>query len=153
MNFEIRKMQRNDKDAVIKMMREFYTSPAVITSGSEKIFAANVDNCTGGSDLVEGFIFETGDKIIGYGILAKGYSTEFGGECIWIEDIFIAAEFRGRGVGADFIRHARKKYPDKIFRLESESDNTKALALYKKFGFKELPYLELVLAGECFGGN
>ena len=150
---KIRKMRRDDKDAVIKMMREFYTSAAVITNGSEKIFAANVDNCTGGSNLVEGFIFEIDGEIIGYGILAKGYSTEFGGECIWIEDIFVEENFRGRGIGAKFIQHVKEIHAGKILRLESERGNSKALAFYKKFGFEELPYLELVLAGESIGGN
>lgn len=149
-----REMQRGDKAAVIEMMREFYTSAAVITNGSEEIFAANFDNCTGGSDFVDGFIFEIGGRVIGYGILAKGYSTEFGGECIWIEDIFVEAEWRGYGIGSEFIRRVAEKYSGKILRLESESDNAAALALYKKFGFKELPYMELILTrGDSIGKN
>lgn len=147
-------MRRDDKDAVIKMMREFYTSAAVITIGSEEIFAANVHNCTGGSNFVEGFVFETGGKVIGYGILAKSYSTEFGGECIWIEDIFVEAEYRGQGIGSEFIRRVAEEYPDKIFRLETEKDNSAAMTCYKKFGFKELPYTELILTrGESIGKN
>ena len=147
-NFTIRKMRRGDKDAVIKMMREFYTSAAVATNGSEKIFATNVENCTGGSDFVDGYIFEAGGRIIGYGIIAKSYSTEFGGECVWIEDIFVEAGSRGRGLGAEFIRYVAEKYSGRIMRLEAEGDNEAALALYKKFGFKELPYTELVKTRE-----
>lgn len=149
-----REMQRGDKKIVMEMMREFYSSPAVFTSGSEEIFAANVDNCTGGSNFAEGFIFETGGKIIGYGILAKSYSTEFGGECIWIEDIFIEAQWRGRGIGSEFIRRVAEKYSSKILRLEAENDNSAALGLYKKIGFKKLPYMELILTrGESIGKN
>ncbi len=141
-------MRRGDKDAVIKMMREFYTSAAVATNGSEKIFAANVANCTGGSDFVDGFIFETGGRIVGYGIVAKSYSTEFGGECVWIEDIFVESGSRGRGLGSEFIRYVAEKYSGKILRLEAEGDNSAALSLYKRFGFKELPYTELVMTRE-----
>ena len=144
MEITIRKIQRGDAEVVTDMMREFYTSPAVLTDGSEKIFAANVENILSGSPYVEGFVFVAEEKIVGYGITAHGYSTEFGGECIWLEDIFVAEEFRGRGVGSKFIRYVKARYPEKILRLEAEADNNSALELYKHFGFKELPYLELV---------
>ena len=141
---EIRKFIDADKNIVIDMMRRFYNSPAVITNGSEKIFAANFDACLNDSALIEGYVFVEGEKIIGYGMIAKSFSTEFGGECIWIEDIFIEKNFRGKGFGTRFLNFVREKYPDKNLGLEVESDNVKAVAAYKKFGFKELPYLELV---------
>ncbi len=144
--FKIRKILREDTAAVLKMMRTFYNSATVITNGSEKIFAANIENCLGSSNFIEGFVFLADEKIIGYGMLAKGYSTEFGGECIWIEDIFIEAEYRGRGYGTKFIEYVKEIYPNKILRLETEHENLSALNVYKNLGFKELPYLELVLA-------
>ena len=144
MKITIREMKREDSAIVVDMMRKFYTSPAVITDGSEKIFAANVENCLNGLTCAAGFVFVDGDKVIGYGITARSYSTEFGGECIWLEDIYIAAEYRGRGVGSQFVSYVKARHPDKILRLESETGNDKALAFYKRLGFKELPYLELV---------
>jgi len=148
MEITIRKMQRGDAEIVINMMREFFNSPAVITNGSEKIFAANVENCLSGSPYVEGFVFVDGEKIFGYAITAHSYTTEFGGECVWIEDIFIKAEYRGHGVGTKFIQHIQELYPDKILRLEAEPDDVKLLNFYKRFGFKELPYLELFCSGD-----
>ena len=141
----IRKMIDADKNIVIDMMRRFYNSSAVITNGSEKIFAANVDACLKNSAYLEGYVFVVDEKIIGYGMIAKSFSTEFGGECIWIEDIFIERDFRGKGFGTRFLNFVKEKYPDKNLGLEVESDNVKAIAAYKKFGFKELPYLEMVL--------
>ena len=121
--FKIRKITAADKEIFIEMMRKFYNSPLVITNGSEKIFEDNFKNCVGGSNFVEGFIFCVEDKIIGYGVIAKSYSTEFGSECIWIEDIFIAAEYRGRGYGTKFIEYVKKIYPNKILRLEITGNN------------------------------
>ena len=101
-----------------------------------------------GSPYVEGFVFVGDEKIIGYGITAHSYATEFGGECIWIEDIFVEAQYRGQGVGTKFIRYVKERYPNKIFRLESETDNVAALKIYKRLGFNELSYLELVCNGD-----
>ena len=149
MEITIRKMQRGDEKFVIDLMREFFNSPATITNASEKIFAANVKNCLDDSICAEGFVFVDGEKIIGYAVTAKSYATEFGGECIWLEDIFIKEKYRGRGVGSKFIRHVKKIYPEKILRLEAEADDKKLLNFYKRFGFKELPYLELVCEKNC----
>ena len=140
----IRKMVQEDREIVIDMMRRFYNSPALITNGSEKIFANNVDSCLKNSNYVEGFVFVDDDRVIGYGMLAKSFSTEFGGECIWIEDIYLEEEYRGQGIGSYFIQFIKSTYPDKILRLEVEGDNEKAISTYEKNGFKRLPYMELV---------
>lgn len=142
----IRKMIDADKNIVTNMMRQFYNSPALITNGSEKIFKNNVESCLKNSPYIEGYVFVVDEKIVGYGILAKSFSTEFGGECIWIEDIYLEENFRGQGLGTKFIQFVKEKYPEKILRLEAEHDNVKAVAAYKKLGFKELPYLEMVLS-------
>ncbi|MBR1728347.1 MAG: GNAT family N-acetyltransferase [Selenomonadaceae bacterium] len=141
----IRKMQSKDREIIIDMMRQFYNSPALITNGSEEIFVNNVDSCLKNSPYVEGYTFIVDNQVIGYGILAKSFSTEFGGECIWIEDIYIKENFRGQGFGTKFIEYVKNNYSDKILRLEAERDNYKALLTYKKNGFKELPYVEFVL--------
>ena len=145
MEFEIRKMISADNNFVIDMMRRFYNSPALITDGSEEIFKNNVESCLKNSPYIDGYVFEVEEKIIGYGMVAKSFSTEFGGECIWIEDIFIEENFRRQGIGSKFIQFVKENYPQKIFRIEAEHDNFKAVSTYKKFGFKELPYLEMVL--------
>lgn len=145
MEFTIRKIIDADKNIVVNMMRQFYNSSAVITNGSEEIYLANVESCLKDSPYIEGYVFIVEEKIVGYGMIAKSFSTEFGGECIWIEDIYIEKNFRGHGIGTKFIQFIKKNYPNKIFRLETEHDNVKALATYKNLDFKELPYLELVL--------
>ena len=142
---EIREMRQEDRETVIDMMRRFYRSDALITNGSEEIFESNVDSCLNGSPYVEGFIFTAEGKVIGYGMLAKSFSTEFGSECIWIEDIYLEEEFRGKGIGSRFIQYVKDMYSDKVLRLEAESDNQKAISTYEKNGFRKLTYMELVL--------
>ena len=143
MDIFIRKMEKSDEEAVIAMMRDFYSSPAVSTNGSEEIFRNDIDACTGENPYAEGYMIMHEEKIAGYGMLAKSFSTEFGRSCIWIEDIYLKEEFRGKGIGGRFFDYIEKLYPEAIFRLEASPDNDHAIALYKKQGYSVLDYTEL----------
>jgi len=77
-------------------------------------------------------------------MIAKSFSTEFGKICIWFEDLYLKPEFRGNGIVPKFMQFVEKKHNDAVFRLEAEEENTHACYTYKKFGFKPLPYLEMI---------
>ena len=143
MRSTIRYMTEKDRSAVIEMMRVFYASPAVLSNGSEEIFEADFNNCIGDSPYVEGYIFENGDIVQGYAMVAKSYSTEFGKPCIWIEDIYVKGDYRGCGIGTRFFKYIEEKYPDCVYRLELEEENERALNVYKKCGYELLPYMEM----------
>ena len=144
MDIRIRKIQESDRLAVTDMMREFYRSPAVLTCGSEEIFGRNVAECLSGRGVLVGYVFEASGAVIGYAMTAKSYSTEFGKNCLWIEDIYIKREFRGAGVGKAFFALIERENADCIFRLEAEAENRPAVDFYRKRGFAPLPYLELI---------
>ena len=139
----IKRMTTRNGAEVIEMMREFYASPALLTNGSEEIFETNFRNCVGDEPNAEGYIFEEEQHIIGYAILAKSYSTEYGKRCIWIEDLYLKPEFRRKGYGSQFFSFLEVRYPGVLFRLEAEKSNEAALHAYQKNGFEILPYVEL----------
>ncbi len=139
----IREMRESDRKAILNMMRVFYTSPAVLSNGSEEIFNADIDACVGDNPYLEGYVFEDGGEIVGYGMLAKSFSTEFGKSCIWIEDLYIREERRGLGIGSDFFKMVEEKYPASLLRLEVEEENERAIHVYRKNGFEVLPYMEM----------
>ena len=143
MNPIIRPMVASDKDTVLAMMRTFYTSPAVLSNGSEEIFNADIDNCVGDSPYLEGYIFENEENILGYGMIAKSFSTEFGKPCIWIEDLYVQEPYRNTGLGSAFLKFVGNKYPGHLLRLEVEKENEIAVHVYEKCGFEEIPYMEM----------
>lgn len=143
MSTTIRPMAPADKSAVIAMMEVFYASPAVSTNGSREIFEGDFAACVGASPYLEGFIFEDGSEIQGYAMIARSFSTEFGKECVWIEDLYIQPPFRGLGIGSSFFRFIGGRYPEAIFRLEVEPENEPAVHVYRKSGFFTLPYTEM----------
>ena len=84
-----------------------------------------------------------GEALLGYGMAAKSFSTEFGKKCIWIEDLYVAPRYRGRRIGSAFLEFMTRRYPDSILRLEVEEENERAIAVYRKSGFEVLPYMEM----------
>ena len=144
-DYSLRPMEAPDREEVIRMMREFYASEAVLSNGSEEIFNNDVDACVSDNPFASGYVFTREDgSICGYSMLAHSFSTEYGRPVIWVEDLFIEEEARGRGLGAALFDLVNEKYPDHIHRLEVEETNLRAIRLYKKSGFTTLPYAEMI---------
>ena len=140
---QIEPMRECHRETILAMMRVFYASAAVATDGSEEIFRADFDACVGESPYLEGYVFTENGAVIGYAMAAKSFSTEYGRPCIWIEDLYLLPEHRGKGHGSRFLRFMEEKYPGAILRLEVEADNRRAVHVYRKNGFAEMPYLEM----------
>lgn len=156
----MRDMRRGDRREVLEMMREFYSSEAVLSNGSDEIFNNDISECISDRPYAEGFVFEpeapaveaeeadTGQdaekKLLGYAMIAHSFSTEYGRHCVWIEDIYIREEARGLGLASAFLDYIKNEYPDALHRLESEHENGHAMEIYRKNGFRELPYVEMV---------
>ena len=143
MEFAILPMEEKHRQSILTMMRTFYASPAVLSNGSEEIFAADIDECVSDNPYLEGFVFCREEELLGYGMAAKSFSTEFGKQCIWIEDLYVLQQYRGQGIGSAFLEYMTKRYPNAILRLEVEEENQRAIAIYQKSGFEVLPYMEM----------
>lgn len=142
----IRKICETDRDTVLTLMLEFYHSAAVLHPLPEDTIQRCLADCIQNSPYIEGYVMEAEETIAGFAMVAKGYATEAGGMCVQIEDIFVRPEFRGQGTGKQFFAYIMDKYKDTAyrFRLEVEENNTNAIRLYKKLGFVELPYCQMI---------
>ena len=143
MELQIRQMKSKDRNEVISMMEVFYASDAVSTNGSPEIFAKDFENCINDCPYLEGYIFCNNEIIMGYAMIAKSFSTEFGKQCIWMEDLYLKKEFRGNGIIPKFLKYIENEYPNAIHKLEVEKENIHAIHVYNKCGFCELPYTEM----------
>ena len=143
MEYRIRKMEEQDRQNVLEMMQVFYSSQAVFTNGSEEIFHRDIDHSVDENPYLEGFVFEHHGGIIGYAMIAKSFSTEFGKPCVWIEDLYIKESYRDLGMGSDFLNFVETQFPHSLLRLEVEAENERAVHVYKKCGYDVLPYMEM----------
>ena len=136
-------MAAEDAEAVLAMMRVFYASPALLSNGSEAIYRRNVAACLAPDSGVEGWVFAAEAGLVGYAMTARSFSTEYGGPCLWIEDLYLMPEYRGHGLGAAMLRRIEERNPDAvIFRLEVEAAN-RANHFYTRSGFEVFPYVQM----------
>ena len=140
---EIQLMTQCHAEIVHQMMRTFYASPAVHTNGSDEIFWNDIQACISDDPFLEGFVFCQENAVVGYAMIAKSFSTEFGRRCIWIEDIYLQPQARGQGTAGQFFAFLEARYPGAILRLEAEEENEFAVRAYRKAGFDVMPYLEM----------
>ena len=138
----IRKMEEKDTEQVLALMIPFYASEAVFEKAPEAVLRRDIADCVGACPLIEGFVMEEENHIIGYSMVAQSYSTEFGGLCIWIEDLYLDEEHRNIGYGSRMLSYIEQNYQGKAvrLRLEVEPENVRAVATYRKAGFQKLGY-------------
>lgn len=133
---KIRKMKHEDKEAVFEMMRVFYDSPALIHKSSDRVLRRDIEDCLSDMPFVEAYVFEEDEQLVGYSMVSKNYTTEYGGLCIWIEDLYLKEGHRNKGYATEFFAFVEKQYPEAVrFKLEVEQENEAAVATYKKNGY------------------
>lgn len=143
-NIIIRPMKSSDKKEVFQMMRVFYDSPAVEHKAPDEILRKDIDDCISNLPYIEGFIIEKSENIAGYFMTAMSYTTEYGGICVWLEDLYIKPEYRNSGISGKVFEFIENYYPNAVrFKLEVETENQIAINAYKKRGYKISPYSEM----------
>ncbi len=145
----IRNIIKEDTDAVVNLMKEFYSSPAVLHKVNENNFINTVNEALSGSPYVKILVCEIQGKISGYCQLSLSYSNEAGGLNVFIEELMIDASYRHQGLGTAFLEYVFNLYKNaKRFRLEVTKDNRNAYSLYEKTGFKTLDYTQMIIDKE-----
>ena len=142
----IRKIEAKDKYAFLEMNHTFYHSEAVLHTIPEKNAADTFSLILNGSPYADAYMLEEDGEICGYVLLALTHSNEAGGLVVWIEEIYIKDNFRGRGLGGRCIEFLKQCYPKAVrFRLEVSDSNEAVKRLYARHGFSALSYQQMVL--------
>ncbi len=139
---EIRKMTEKDREHVFGLMKEFYSSPAVIHKSSDAVLHRDINACLSDNPFLFGYVFSENGESAGYAMVSMNYTTEYGGLCVWTEDIYIKEEYRHRGYSGEFFRFIEKEFPQAVrFKLQVEKENENAVAAYEKNGYRVSEYM------------
>jgi diamine N-acetyltransferase len=82
----------------------------------------------------------SGTDVVGYVVLAFGYSLEFDGRDAYVDELFVQEEHRGRGLGGQAVRFVEEVCASlgvRALHLEVDRDNARAQAVYRKAGFED----------------
>ncbi len=144
MSVEIRKLQKEDRELFLSFLHKFYHSEAVVHPTDRQLHHNIFNEVMRSEDYLLCYVFCLDGEAVGYAILSKSFCPEVGGSIVWIEQLYINENHRGKGIAGEFLKFIEKQFgPDRI-RLEVEEDNEKAISLYKRNGYSFLPYLQMV---------
>ena len=142
-----RPMTAEDHDQVLPMVHAFYHSDAVShpvdPAIQERTFRAAVDPS---EPLLRGDLILWDGQVAGFLYLTQCYSCEVGGRCVFVEELFLKPEFRGRGLGRPIMAWIEAAYPSaRRFRLEVTDDNEGPIHLYQAVGYRFLNYGQMAV--------
>ncbi|MBK8502620.1 MAG: GNAT family N-acetyltransferase [Saprospiraceae bacterium] len=79
------------------------------------------------------------DQIIGYLVVAFGFSFEYHGRDALIDELYIEEKHRGQGLGSEVLDQAFALVAElqiKVIHLEVEPENLQGTKLYQRHGFR-----------------
>jgi ribosomal protein S18 acetylase RimI-like enzyme len=125
-------------DNLLTMMADFYAIDDYPFDKSLTEF--NLRQFILNKDLGEIWIISKSEKMIGYLVLTFGFSFEYGGRDAFIDELYLVADHRHKGIGKKamaFIEQRAIIRGVKVVHLEVERHNQNGLKLYKKMGYND----------------
>lgn len=139
-----RRLAPADRSEFLTMSREFYASDAVLHPVPEENHEKAFEELMRSDVYLECYIMESDGAAVGFALLTKTYSREAGGLNIWVDELYLRPAYRGRGAGSAFFAYLEQTHPAARYRLETEPENERAQSLYRRMGYRDLPYLQMV---------
>ena len=105
---------------------------------SADIREKTVERLLNDETLGEVWLIRKSDHLIGYIVVCFGYSIEFGGREVVIDELYIESPERGMGVGAEVLERLKelvRAHDVVAIQLEVDQRNERANSLYVQSGF------------------
>lgn len=137
MNYQILNTTTADIPQLSQMMRDFYAID--FYPFDEKVTTENFASFINDEKYGVCFKMVFEGEIAGYIILVKYFSFEFGGEILFLDELYIKPEFQGKSLGKkalEFVKDYSVTNHFKVVLLEIENHNDRAKKLYEHYGFQ-----------------
>lgn len=128
--------ERADIETLLQFMREYYEFDHL--PFDEQVARTALAKFVDNESLGRIWLICADGEAIGYLVLTLGYSLEYGGRDAFIDEVYIRASHRGRGIGQSALTFAEgvcRTLGVRALHLEVERTNTNAHGLYRKAGF------------------
>jgi ribosomal protein S18 acetylase RimI-like enzyme len=125
-----------DLEAVLALHQAFFSEDGYPFREEES--RANLARLLGDPGLGRLWVMDDGGEVIGYLLLAFGFSLEFRGRDAFVDELYVAPGQRGRGLGTRALSLAAEACRDlgvRALHLEVERNKESAQELYRRAGF------------------
>lgn len=125
-------------ELLVEMMREFYAHERL--AWDEEAARQGLGALLGDASLGEAWLVRRGGAPAGYFVLAAGFSLEFRGRYLLLDELYVREEHRGSGLGRRAVEQAEEACRARgmhALRLEVERRNTGARTFYGIVGFQD----------------
>jgi len=105
---------------------------------SADIREKSVEKLLSNGTLGEIWLIKKFDKLIGYAVICFSFSIELGGRAAFIDELYIEAPARGKGIGTEILRRLKehmRSHDVVAILLEVDQLNEPAKSLYVQLGF------------------
>ncbi len=122
-----------DADTILALTRGFYREMSL--PFDESVAPLALAQLLAANDLGRVFIIEEADTAIGYLVMTRSFSLEFGGAFYLLDEFYIEPPFRGHGAGSAALRFAQTWAGTTPIRLEVDAGDQRKKGLYARCGF------------------
>lgn len=146
MKINIRHINENDKEVYLKFANTFYNSSACLHPVPEENLEKSFYFMLNNNIYSELFFIEADEKPVGYCMISKTFSQEAASMVLLVEELYIVDTHRSLGIATKVFNYLFDKYNEfGRIRLEVMKGNERAIKLYKKLGFVNLDYLQMII--------
>jgi len=140
-NAHLRLATEADTARLVELVRAYHASDGIESDAAElpAILRPLLTDSTKGRI----WLIDFGGETVGYVAICFGYSIEFRGVDAFVDEIYLAPAFRGRGIGTQALSlaiDAARALGAHALHLEVDPDNAAAVRLYRRGGFAARRY-------------
>ncbi len=138
MKYHFRKFKPADAKILAKLIMALYREDSTDQSMTPQKISRTIRELSKHPSRGVILVFEADKKVVGYCILINFWSNEYGGNTLFVDELYIVPAYRNRGIGTSLIKFLIKSRFNKLvgIQLEVSRANQKAKRFYKKLGFK-----------------
>jgi GNAT superfamily N-acetyltransferase len=141
MPLSIARATLTDLESLLPMMRDMQEDDPWSETFHEPTVCADLAELLANPVYGVAYIVREKNALIGYLVICFDYSLEYGGKGAWIDELFVEAAHRGKGIATqllDLAEAASREHNAKFLHLEVNHGNP-AIELYRRRGFVDHP--------------
>ncbi len=135
MSLTVRPMRADEAEAVAAMVHGL-----AVHIGTDFVPALTGEKLRAASELIDVAVADDGGRLIGACLGLMTFSTWRGAPGLYVVDLFVLPEARGRNVGLDLLRFQAQRFAGRgarFIKLEVDETNTGAERFYARLGFNK----------------